>query len=82
MYLVVAKNHNEYEKWLNNQFRYIGDENDITRVDPSKVQRIIFAEGYDQHPVYFTDAFLKLQLEVAAHNVIPRPKRKWYRRWL
>lgn len=82
MYLIIAKNHDEYENWIRNQFKYLGDEDDISRVDPAKVTRIIFANGYDQHPIYFTDAFLKLQLEVAAYNAVPQPKRKWYRKWL
>ena len=82
MYLVVAKDHEEYEKWLHEQFRYLGDERDVARIDPSKVKRIIFAKGYDQHPIYFTDAFLKLQFEVAAHKVKPRPpERKWWKLW-
>ena len=83
MYVIVAKNHDEYENWLNSHFKYVGDEKDIAKIDPTKVTRIILAEGYDQHPVYFTDAFLKLQFEVAAHKVTPRTsQRKWYRRWL
>ena len=82
MYVVVAKNHSEYENWLHKNFKYVGDEKDIAGIDPTKVRKIIFAEGYDQHPVYFTDAFLKLQFEVAAHKVIPRPpKKKWWKKW-
>lgn len=82
MYVVVAKDHTAYEKFLNDNFRYIGDERDISRIDPAKVRRIVFADGYDQHPIYFTDSFLKLQFEVAAHKVMPKPeKKKWWKVW-
>lgn len=82
MYVIVAENHDAYEKFLQENFKYVGDEKDIEKIDPSKVHKIVLAKGYDRHPIYFTDCFLKLQMEVAAYNAKPAPKKRWYQRWL
>ena len=81
MYVIIAENHDAYEKFLRDNFKYVGDEKDVAKINPAQVRRIVLAPGYDRHPIYFTDCFLKLQMEVAAHNAKPKPKRKWLR-WL
>lgn len=80
MYIVVAKDYTAYERFLAGRFYYIGDL-DIENIDPDRVKRIILADGYDEHPSYFSDEFLKLQLEVAARKESPRQNRKWYQIW-
>lgn len=80
MYLVVSKDYTEYEKFLHDNFKYIGDEMDIERVDPSRIKRILLVGNFRDHPIYFTNRFLKLQFEVAAHNTVTR-KKKWWQIW-
>jgi len=78
MYIIVAKDHTAYEKFLHERFHYIGDI-DVDKIDPSEVKTIILAEGYDKHPTYFSDNFLKLQCEVAARKAAT--KKRWWQRW-
>lgn len=78
MYIVVAKDHTAYEKFLQERFHYIGSL-ELDKIDPDQVKEIIFAEGFDKHPTYFSDDFFKLQCEVAArHN---KPNKRWWQRW-
>jgi len=78
MYIVVAKDYTAYEKFLHERFHYIGSL-EVDKIDPDRVKEIIFADGYDEHPSYFSDAFFKLQCDVAARRTAP--KRKWWQRW-
>lgn len=80
MYAIVAENHDAYEKFLRDNFVYVGDERDIQRINPKRVNRILFVGNYDKHPIYFSDSFLKFQIEVAACKS-KRPKKVWWRFW-
>ena len=78
MYLIVAEDHTAYEEFLQKNFKYVGDEEDIASIDPDQVRKIVFVGDYRKHPIYFSDCFLKLQFEVAARKVTPRQKRWWH----
>lgn len=88
MIVCVARNYPEFKKWRDDLVVYVGDADALSRIDPADVREIVFVgENYRQHPVYFSDAMLEFQMNVALAkrgddlrvNINNLPKKQpWY----
>lgn len=87
MIAVVAGNHQEFEDWIGENFVYIGDKYMIEAIDPSDIDSFAFVGNFRDHPIYFSDELLTLQMKVAAKKVgleidiqDPPKRKRWWQR--
>jgi hypothetical protein len=62
---VVAGNYTEFEMWLRQNFAYLGDQTDLSKLDPTQIDDIVFVGNFRNHPMYFSDALLEFQFKVS-----------------
>lgn len=66
MIVVIARDYQHFIKWLEEEICYVGDADDLARINPSEVSEIKFVgENYCDHPIYFSDYLLKFQMAVS-----------------
>lgn len=79
-YAVLAANHDEFQKWLDGQFIYIGDPDTLALLDPEQIKKVVLVGNFREHPIYWTDQLLNFQMEVSAKYYTP--KYTWWQTFL